>query len=156
MIPVFGGNNNSSKITTPLSVVNSDSRITINSNNPVVIMQGEVKVLEACKLKISGTIASTFYYVSGIAIYIDDTPISLGTGTNLCHVDCMNVHYGNGNNGWLMHLPYLTSTNLLGVGTHTIKVGVICKWRGSKNTMYVNNRSSNDMASSSNLMVEAL
>lgn len=136
------------KIPPPLSVVNSQSRITINSSNPVFIMQGEVEI--------SGTIAGTFYHVCGIAVYVDDVAINKGTGRNLCHIDCMNVYYSNGNNGWLMHMPYNTSSVVLNVGIHTIKIGVICKWSGTKRTTRVNDRSSNDMASSSNLIVREL
>ena len=120
-------------------------------------MEGEVEVLEPCQLEISGEISGSFYHVSGIAVYVDDVAINTGTGTNRCHVDCMKTRYfGTGSNSYIVSVPYDTTTDILTVGVHTIKIGVICKWAGTKRTMYINNRSDNDMASSSCLIVKEL
>ena len=139
-----------------VSVINNSPRITINANDPVVILTADIQLQEASKLLISGVINGTFHYVCGIAAYIDGTPINLGTGNNRCHSDCFQVMYGNGNNGWMSPRAFETVSPILDAGNHRVKIGVIGKWAGRSRTMYINNRSSNDMASSSSLIVRAL
>ncbi len=139
-----------------VSVINNSPRITINANDPVVILTAGIELQEASKLLISGVINGTFYYVCGIAAYVDGTPINLGTGNNRCHTDCFQVMFGNGNNGWMSPCAYETVSPVLDAGNHKVEIGVIGKWAGNKGTMYINNRSNNDMASSSSLIVRAL
>lgn len=155
-IPPGGQPNGATSNKPSVSVINTAARITINANDPVVILSADIELKEASKLLISGVINGTFYYVCGIAAYVDGTPINLGTGNNRCHADCFQVMYGNGSNGWMSPRAYETVSPALDAGNHKVEIGVIAKWAGTKRTMYINNRSSNDMASSSSLIVRAI
>jgi len=134
----------------------SDALQTINADDPVVIMSVEVELTEPARLCIEGVVNGSFYYVCGLAAYVDDAPINLGTGNNRCHTDCFQIMYGNGNNNFMCPIPYKTVTDELPVGTHTIALGVIGKWAGTKRAVYINSRASDDMASTSSLIVKAL
>ena len=136
--------------------INSDARITVNADNPVVIMSADIELNTSSRLQISGVINGAFYYVCGIAIYIDGEPIRRGAGTNQCHADCFQIMYGNGNHGWMSATPYDIATEQLQPGNHVVAVGVIGKWAEIKRPVYINNRNDNDMASSSSLIVRAL
>lgn len=140
----------------PSAVILNSARQTINADDPVKVMTATITLKAPSKVMIEGVLNGTFYYVCGVAAYVNGTPINLGTGNNRCHVDCFQVSYIGGSNGHMRAEPYKTVTDVLPVGTHTIEIGVIGKWAGTKRTMYLNNRSSNDMASSSSLIVRAL
>ncbi len=138
-----------------VSVVNSSPRITINAADPLIILSTEIVLVKAAKLAISGVICGTFYYVCGIAAYVNGTPVSLGTGNNQCHPDCFQISHGLGHNSRMLTQPYQTISPELEAGHHQIEVGVISRWGSTSQTMYVNNRQQGDMASSSSLKVEA-
>ncbi len=138
------------------SVINADARILINADNPVVILSGDIELLKPKKLLISGVINGNFNHVCGLAAYVNGNPINQGTGTNRCHADCFQIMYGNGSSSYMCPIPFETSTEILDSGTHKIELGVISKWYNTKRTIYINNRSYNDMASSSSLIVRAI
>ena len=138
------------------SVINADARILINADNPVVILSGDIELLKPKKLLISGVINGNFNHVCGLAAYVNGNPINQGTGTNRCHADCFQIMYGNGSSSYMCPIPFETSTEILDSGTHKIELGVISKWYNTKRTIYINNRSNNDMASSSSLIVKAI
>ena len=138
------------------SVINADARILINADNPVVILSGDIELLKPKKLLISGVINGNFNHVCGLAAYVNGNPINQGTGTNRCHADCFQIMYGNGSSSYMCPIPFETSTEILDSGTHKIELGVISKWYNAKRTIYINNRNSNDMASSSSLIVRAI
>lgn len=138
------------------SVINADARILINADNPVVILSGDIELLKPKKLLISGVINGNFKHVCGLAAYVNGNPINQGTGTNRCHADCFQIMYGNGSSSYMCPIPFETSTEILDSGTHKIELGVISKWYNTKRTIYINNRSNNDMASSSSLIVRAI
>ena len=138
------------------SVINADARILINADNPVVILSGDIELLKPKKLLISGVINGNFNHVCGLAAYVNGNPINQGTGTNRCHADCFQIMYGNGSSSYMCPIPFETSTEILDSGTHKIELGVISKWYNTKRTIYINNRSNNDMASSSSLIVRAI
>ncbi|MGB0687957.1 MAG: hypothetical protein ACPGMX_07790 [Paracoccaceae bacterium] len=138
------------------SVINADARILINADNPVVILSGDIELLKPKKLLISGVISGNFNHVCGLAAYVNGNPINQGTGTNRCHADCFQIMYGNGSSSYMCPIPFETSTEILDSGTHKIELGVISKWYNTKRTIYINNRSYNDMASSSSLIVRAI
>lgn len=151
-----GGGSSDINTTANVSVINTNARMTINADDPVVILSAEIELLHPQKLLVSGVINGTFHYVCGLAVYVDGNPINRGTGTNKCHTDCFQIMYGNGNNGYMCPIPFETSTEMLEPGTHDVEIGVIGKWVGTKRPVYINSRSSNDMASSSSLTVRAL
>lgn len=145
----------SGSITKPSAFdINATPRITINSSDPFVIMSAEIELQEPARLMLSGVINGTFHYVCGIAAYVNEVPIR--TGTNNCHADCFQLVYGNGGDSYICNVPFETTTEILPVGTHRIKIGVLGRWGETTRDIYINNRNSNDMASSSSLIVRAL
>ena len=139
-----------------ISVVNSDARITITSDDPVTVLSGQIELATPSKLHISGVVSGTFEYVCGLAVYVNDTPLHKGTGVNDSHPDCMQIMYGNGGNNSICPVPFDLSTNELSAGMYVVKIAVISRWLDTKRTMYVNNRSAGDMSSSSTLTVRAI
>ncbi len=138
-----------------VAAINNNARFVVNSEDPTIILFADITLPRPAKLAISGVIMGTFYYVCGIAIYINGVPISLGTGNNASHPDCCQIHFGMGHNSRLFAEPYCTISPLLEAGTHKVEIGVISKWGNSTRDMYINNRQQGDMASSSHLKVEA-
>ena len=137
------------------TVVNNSERIEIDDDDPVVVLTANIELHEPSILEISGVLNGTFQYVAGVAIYVNDTPISLGTGTNKCHADCFQVMYEAHSNTHMTAIPYHTVSSELNAGTHTVKVAVLSKWNGIKRLMYINGRNVDDMASSSSLVVRS-
>jgi hypothetical protein len=137
-------------------VVNNDPTIAINSPTPVTILSAQLTLTEPSNLLISGVITGTFQYVSGVACYVNNSPISIGTGNNMCHGDCFMVLYGNGNDSYCCATPFETTTDELQPGTYTVDVAVLSHWNGTSRALYVNNRVQNDMASSSSMTIRAL
>lgn len=136
--------------------LNDSPRITIDSLEPVVILSAEIELFEPGKLEISGVINGSFYYVVGIACYIDGVAINQGTGTNHCHPDCYQISYIGGSNGHMRAEPFQTHSEELEPGLHTVQIAVAGVWNGTKRAFYINNRVNNDMASSSSLKVRAV
>ena len=138
------------------SVINSDAKIAIHSNEPVTILSCSITLLEPGRLHISGVVTGTFYYVCGLAVYVDDSAVGVGKGTSVCHNDCMYVSYTTNTTKYMRQLPYDITTEELDAGTHEIKIGVLSKWKTTIKEIYINDRSGDDMASSSTLTVRAI
>lgn len=141
----------------PLYVLNNGARETINSLNPEIILNGTIDVLQATKVEIHGTINGTFNYVCSIAVYVDDVPIGIPADQTgqLNHPDCMITTFDSsvGTTNQAKIEAYHVVTDELAAGLHTIKVGVVGFFNGNKHTVYINNVSGNNIASSSTLVV---
>lgn len=144
----------------PLYVLLNSTKLEINVNDPEIIMQGEVDVITPSRLEISGVIAGTFNYVTGIAIYVDGVAIGTGTTLNKCHDDCAFVvfHTAIGSDNFMFINPYHLVTGVLGSGIHTIEIGIIGKWLGISHTIFIGNVDTAGMGlpSSSTLIVKEL
>jgi len=133
-----------------------DPIITINADDPVVIMTVEFELPKPGRVVIEGVVNGSFYHVCGLAAYVDEAPINKGTGDNLCHVDCFQIMFGNGGNNFMCPIPYKTVTDELPAGPHKVELAVIGKWSGVKRAIYINSRLADDMASTSSLIVREL
>ena len=139
----------------PLYVLSTQSSVEIDSLDPVVFLEGSVDVLSPTSLRISGVITGSFNWVVGVAIYVDDIPINVPSAPNDCHPDCLYVHFdGHNNNGYSQHKPFDTLSDILPVGIHTVKIGMLGKFQGTKHTIYANgNGQTGNFPGSSSLFV---
>lgn len=142
----------------PLYVLLNSIKLAINTDNPEIIMQGEVNVITPSRLEISGVISCTFNYVVGIAVYVDDVAIGTGTRTNSCHDDCAFVtfHTAIPNTSFMSINPFNLVTDVLGAGIHKIEIGIIGRWQGVSHTIYIGDAFSGGLPSSSTLVVKEL
>jgi len=142
----------------PLYVLLNSVKLAINVDDPEIIMSGDVDVITPTRLEISGIISCTFNYVVGIAIYVDGVAIGIGTRSNFCHDDCAILSYnGSGISSGASRmnpLGFNIATDVLGVGIHTIEIGIIGKWIGNSHTIYVGDVAANNIPSSSTLLVK--
>lgn len=144
------------KIFIPLYVLLNDVKITVNQGDPYIIMQGDVDVLkDNTRLQIDVVISSTFNYVVGIAIYLDDVAIGTGSRNNDCHDDCAFVNFNNSSNSNFMSQSHCNLvTDELNKGIHNIKIGILGKWNGNAHTIFVGDSILNNKPSSSTLIVK--
>jgi hypothetical protein len=148
------------KIIVPVPVfeplyVELSNKLTINSENPEIIMSGDVDVITPSRLEISGVISCTFNYVVGIAVYVDG--VAIAATPNNCHDDCSFIHYDGtafNRTSWIKNHPYHLVTEVLGSGIYTIEIGILGKWLGNPHTIYVGNIANDDLPSRSVLTVK--
>jgi hypothetical protein len=130
-------------------------KLTINSENPEIIMSGDVDLINPSRLEINGVISCTFNYVVGIAVYVDG--VAIAATPNNCHNDCSFIHYDGTaaiKTSWVKNHPYHLVTEVLGFGVHTIEIGILGKWEGTPHTIYVGNIANEDLSSRSVLAVK--
>ena len=147
------GSGLSSELTPVVSVINNTD-MTINSHTPVTILTAQIELDSPSKILISGVVNGGFTHVTGIAIYVDDVPVN--NRSNQCHLDCMQVVYGNGADDRMLSVPFECPTSVLGAGVHEVRVATLSRWHGTSYVTYVNNRSNGDMGSSSTLTLRAI
>ena len=140
----------------PTVAVVNHSRIDVNSAEPVTVLTADIELDSASKLKISGIVNGTFYYVCGLAIYVDDIAINATQQKTNNHSDCLISSYTSNTTKYIFPLPFLALSARLAIGKHVVKVAVLAKWNNKYKKIVINNRFSNDLPCSSTLLVEAI
>lgn len=106
---------------------------------------------------IEAVISTTAEYVSSYGVFKNGAPTASTSGFSNANEPNMQVTtYGSGNAGYLSNIKVLHFENAGTTATRTYDIRASSAWGGGVRTLYINNRSSNDMASISYMTVKEI
>lgn len=140
------------------SVYNGPNRQTISSTSPVGIQDLKITFTPYkanSKILVMAQICTSATHVSSFAIYKDGQPTVDTSGvTNRNQPNMQATTYiGSTTNGQMWSMPIIWSEDSVSTSPRTYQVYATAGWSGTTYTLYINNRSSNDMSSFSNMVI---